>query len=140
MSDDVLKALLDTLSQEQKESLVAKLIADVSEPEPEAKEEKHETQPASSPRRVNEDFTVNRNENESQRKTSVKFKKNSWVDTGEDRDLDFDYSEHDKRKTPRKRAKPRKQEVECHVCGKPFSINSNLVYGEFHRCNRCTGK
>ena len=140
MSDDVLKALLDTLSQEQKESLVAKLIADVSEPEPEAKKEKHEEQPTSNPRRVNEDFTVERNENESQRKTSVKFKKNSWVDTGEDRDLNFDYSELDKRKTPRKRAKPNKQQVECHVCGKSFSINSNLVYGEFHRCNRCTGR
>ena len=140
MSDDVLKSLLDNLSQEQKESLVAKLIADVSKLKPETKEEKQEEPPPSPPRRVNEDFTVEKNEHQIQRKSSVKFKKNSWVDTGEDRDLDFDYSELDKRKTPRKRGKPHKQEVDCHVCGRAFSINSNLVYGEFHRCNRCTGR
>lgn len=140
MSDDVLKSLLDNLSQEQKESLVAKLITDVSKLQPEKEIESRQEDDSSAPRRVNEDFTVDRNDNQLQRKSSVKFKKNSWVDTGEDRDPDFDYSELEKRKTPRKRGKPNKQEVECHVCGKSFSINSNLVYGEFHRCNRCTGR
>jgi len=140
MSDDVLKSLLDNLSQEQKESLVAKLITDVSKLQPEKEIESRQEDDSSAPRRVNEDFTVDRNDNQLQRKSSVKFKKNSWVDTGEDRDPDFDYSELEKRKTPRKRGKPNKQEVECHVCGKSFSVNSNLVYGEFHRCNRCTGR
>lgn len=140
MSDDVLKSLLDNLSQEQKESLVAKLITDVSKLQPEKEIESRQEDDSSAPRRVNEDFTVDRNDNQLQRKSSVKFKKNSWVDTGEDRDPDFDYSELEKRKTPRKRGKPNKQEVECHVCGKSFSLNSNLVYGEFHRCNRCTGR
>tara|TARA_Y100000385_G_C13084258_1_gene635573 strand:+ start:842 stop:1264 length:423 start_codon:yes stop_codon:yes gene_type:complete len=140
MSDDVLQSLLDNLSQEQKESLVAKLITDVSKLQPEKEKESKQEDDSSAPRRVNEDFTVDRNDHQLQRKSSVKFKKNSWVDTGEDRDPDFDYSELEKRKTPRKRGKPNKQEVECHVCGKSFSMNSNLVYGEFHRCNRCTGR
>ena len=66
----------------------------------------------------------------------MKFRKNEWVDDGELRDIDTPNFE----KTPRNRSKPNKQEVECHVCGKVFSINSNLVYGEYHRCNKCTGR
>ena len=46
----------------------------------------------------------------------------------------------EKTRTPRRRGKPTKKEVECHICGKVFSMNANLVYGEYVRCNRCTGR
>jgi NAD kinase len=85
---------------------------------------------------VNDDFTVTRNTKETNRKTPVKFKKNKWVDDGE-------YSEIETpnfKKTPRNRSKPKKEKVECHVCGKVFFINSSLIYGEYHRCNKCTGR
>ncbi len=136
MSNDIVKALLESLTEEQKASLVSGLMKELATETPTEKTE----ETVSSEPRVKEDFTVVRNEDDLQRKSPVKFKKNNWVDTGEDRDLDIDYSELEKRKTPRKRAKPNKQQVECHICGKSFSVNSNLVYGEFHRCNRCTGR
>jgi hypothetical protein len=86
---------------------------------------------------VAEDFKVTRTEKiNDNRKTPVKFKKNEWEDTGESSDVETPNFE----KTPRKRSKPNKRHVECHVCGREFSINENLIYGEFHRCNRCTGK
>ena len=136
MSNDIVKALLESLTEEQKASLVSGLMKELATETPTEKTE----ETVSSEPRVKEDFTVVRNEDDLQRKSPVKFKKNNWVDTGEDRDLDIDYSELEKRKTPRKRGKPNKQQVECHICGKSFSVNSNLVYGEFHRCNRCTGR
>ena len=86
---------------------------------------------------VTEDFKVIRTETiNDNRKTPVKFKKNEWEDTGELSDVETPNFE----KTPRKRSKPNKRNVECHVCGREISINENLIYGEFHRCNRCTGR
>lgn len=40
----------------------------------------------------------------------------------------------------RNRPTPKIVEMECHVCHKKFTINENIVYGEFVRCNRCSGK
>lgn len=96
-----------------------------------------------SPRRkVNEDFTVVRNEDSlDQRKAPVKAKKNQWMDTGEDRDPDFDPAKFERMgKVARNRQKTKKEDVECHVCGRTFQVNPSLVYGEFVRCNRCTGR
>ena len=70
----------------------------------------------------------------------MKARKNSWSDVGEFRDEDVDYEKFEKTRTPRRRGKPKKREVECHVCGKMFSVNENMVFGEYMRCNRCTGR
>lgn len=107
------------------------------------KTNQEETVSSKSPRRrVNEDFTVVRNEDSlDKRKIPVRAKKNQWMDTGEDRDPDFDPVKFERMgKTARNRERVKKQTVECHVCGRDFQINPNLVYGEFIRCNRCTGK
>ena len=122
---DVLNKILETLTEEQKKQLANDLLGSLT------KEEEAVSQGS-----VNEDFTVNRQEEPKNRKTPVRFKKNQWTDEGEDKDLQTDYSKLER--TPRKRKAPNKKTVECHVCGKSFSMNSNLVYGEFQRCNRCT--
>ena len=85
---------------------------------------------------VTTDFKVTRTTDSNNRKTPVKFKKNKWKDTGEFGDVETPNYE----KTPRKRSKPNKRQVECHVCGREFSMSESLIYGEFHRCNRCTGR
>ena len=85
---------------------------------------------------VNNDFTITRNTNQINRKTPVKFKKNEWKDIGDFRDIETPNFE----KTPRNRPRPNKEKVECHVCGRTFSINASLIYGDYHRCNKCTGR
>ena len=141
MSDDIVKTLLESLTQEQKDELVQSLLnSNVKSDEPKTtrhdKEENKEEAPTT---RVKEDFTVVNN-NLEKRKSVVKARKNNWVDEGEFRDDEVDYEKFEKMKTPRRRGKPKKKQVECHVCGKMFSINENLIYGEFVRCNRCTGR
>ena len=85
---------------------------------------------------VNDDFTVSSNQKIQKRKIPVRFKKNKWVDEGEHGDIETPNFH----KTPRNRPKPNKAQVECHICGRTFTVNSNLVYGEYHRCNKCTGR
>tara|TARA_Y100001938_G_C7943490_1_gene355517 strand:- start:137 stop:544 length:408 start_codon:yes stop_codon:yes gene_type:complete len=135
MSDDILKTLLETLTDEQKAALVESLTKTKTEKTVETTDE---SVPSRS-RNVNEDFTVNRNQDENTRKSPVKFRKNSWQDTGEDKNID-DYDKMSESRTPRRRGKPKKRDVECHVCGKSFAMNESLIYGEFVRCNRCTGR
>ena len=142
MSDDIVKTLLESLTDEQKAQLVQGLVSNMrgtdeglTEPQKKLKEETVSSQP-----RVNEDFTVNRKEDELQRKSPVKARNNEWEDMGEDRDHSIDYEKMANSRTPRRRGKPKKRNVECHVCGKSFAMNENLIYGEFVRCNRCTGR
>ena len=137
MSDDIVKKLLESLTPEQKNELISGLLESnvkSDAPEQEAK------QLEKSVPEVKEDFKVVRTTPDNTRKAPVRARKNQWVDIGEDKDLDFDYEKFEKMKTPRKRSQPRKKDVECHVCGKTFSVNENLVYGEYMRCNRCTGR
>ena len=72
-------------------------------------------------------------------RTPVKFKKNSWKDTGE-----FGNEEETKtpkyEPTPRSREKAKKVEVECHVCGKAFFEDPRYMYGEYLRCSKCGRK
>ena len=85
-----------------------------------------------------EDFRVYKTDSKlsNRRKEPVKARKNEWEDTGEFRDVETEYGE----KTPRRRDPPKKSNVECHVCGKPFKVDPRYVFGEFYRCNRCGGK
>lgn len=140
MSDDLVKKLLESLTPDQKASLVDSLLNDnVKRDVPEVKEEAPPSNPSSN---VNEDFTVTRGDDFlEKRKTPVRASKNQWVDNGEDRDPDFDPVKFERMgKTSRNRGKAKKRTLECHVCGKTFSMNANLVHGEYIRCNRCTGR
>jgi len=93
--------------------------------------------PDPNPETVGKDFVVKREQSNTGR-TQVKAGKNTWQDTGESRDPEYD--EEDREKTPRRRAAPDKVEMSCHVCGRDFKIDPKMVYGEFVRCNRCTGR
>ena len=141
MSDDIVKTLLESLTQEQKDQLVQNLLnsnVKSGESQPE-KEDSDKGDDESLDKVVNEDFTVTSN-NLEQRKSVVRARKNNWVDSGEFKDDEVDYEKFEKMKTPRRRGSPKKAEVECHVCGKTFAMNESLIYGEFVRCNRCTGR
>ena len=142
MSDDIVKALLDSLTQDQKEDLIKGIMnSNVKESESSEVKNKEETLSSDHHSQVNEDFTVIRNENFNQRSTPVSARKNKWVDTGEDRDPDFDPKKFERiGKTARTRGQAKKVHVDCHVCGRGFQISESLIYGEFTRCNRCTGK
>ena len=139
MSDDIIQKLLESLTPDQKANLIDSLLSsNVKSDEPETKEESVSSKPQT---KVNEDFTVTRDNELSRGKTPVRARRNQWVDDGEDRDPDFDPVKFEKMgRTARNRGKAKKKNVECHVCGKTFSINENLVYGEYMRCNRCTGR
>ena len=134
MSDDVIKALLDVMTPEQKAELLGKLQQQSAK---ETQEIKEEAVSSNSQRNtVTEDFKVVRQQTATG-KPPVKFKKNNWEDDGaEFRDIETPKI----KRTPRKRNAPAKKTVEGHVCGKEFTMNANLVYGEFVRCNRCTGR
>jgi len=89
---------------------------------------------------VSEDFKVKPKEN-STRKVPVRAKGNKWKDTGEKRDPDFDPAVYEAMgKSERDRPKAKKVELECHVCGRTFMESPKLVYGDYHRCNRCGGR
>lgn len=143
--------LVNSLNDEQKNALMAAFGVDPSVVKPKPKIEvkelptlqsKEEVVSSKPRRKVNEDFTVVRDQSVlDKRKIPVKAKKNQWMDTGEDRDPDFDPVKFERMgKSARNREKVKKQTVECHVCGRDFQINPGLVYGEYVRCNRCTGK
>ena len=143
MSDQIVKALLESLTPEQKEELIKGILSsNVKQDDPPTNTERKPDRQEQSNIVVNQDFIVTRNEEPSnnKRKTPVRAKKNKWADEGEYSDPNFDPEKFEKTKTPRRRNKPVKKEVECHVCGKSFSMNAGLVYGEYIRCNRCTGR
>jgi hypothetical protein len=136
-----LNNFLNSLTDEQKLQLANALVNSTSETKkPEVKEKKvviKTTQSPKKPASVGEDFIVKKAESHpTRRKESVKARRNQWEDTGEFKDVHTpDYE-----RTPRSREAPKKQDVECHVCGKPFKIDPRFSYGEYYRCNRCTGK
>ena len=145
MSDDIVKTLLESLTDEQKAQLVQGLVSNMNQtvsrpPSRETPIEQEETVSSTPRSNVTEDFRVVQNDKLEKRKSVVKARKNNWVDEGEFRDDEVDYEKFEKMKTPRRRGKPKKKQVECHVCGKTFAINESLIYGEFVRCNRCTGR
>jgi len=122
---------LSSLTDEQKQELKSLIEGSEKTTETEEPEEKQKDAHA-----ISEDFTVKRTDNKQPRKRPVKFKKNTWSDTGELRDVDTPEFE----RTPRRKPAPAKTEIECHVCGKKFKADTRYLSGEFHRCNKCTGR
>ena len=142
----------NSLSDEQKDAL-RDLLSENESPQPELpKEHKdalNELDPAyhdsyvkahkldKGKPRVNEDFTVERKVKNNDRRRTVKAGKNNWVDDGaEFKEVDTP----DFTRTPRRKSAPQKKEVDCHVCGRVFKVDPRHTYGEFHRCNKCTGR
>jgi len=117
---------IDSLSEEQKKKLL------------EALGNKNTNTTSTKTAQVDENFIVKKADAQSQarRKEAVKARRNEWEDTGEFRDI----STPDIERTPRRRPPPQKSDVECHVCGKSFKIDPRFAYGEYYRCNKCSGK
>ena len=87
---------------------------------------------------VADDFTMHKKSSlqNNSRRMPVKAKENTWTDTGEFKEV----STPNTARTPRNRQPPQKKNVTCHVCGKSQKVNSSIVYGEYYRCDRCTGR
>ena len=139
MMEDFLKSL----SREQKQKMIQMLMDDTpeeseftvsssSDDDSDIHSDPPENKVAA---RVNDDFTVSRKEQQNGRQ-AVRARKNRWVDDGIEH---MDIETPNVKRTARNRSKPGKKRVECHVCGKTFSINPALAFGEYHRCNKCTG-
>ena len=134
MSDDIVKTLLESLSEEQKAQLVQGLLGSVQKEQPVEKTE----ETVSPVKSVGDDFRVTNSQGQvSKGKTPVRARKNSWKDDGSFQLEGEDEWATTRKRTPRSRGKATKVEVECSVCGKTFMENPNLIYGEYHRCNRC---
>jgi len=133
------KDLLKNLTSEQKQALLEQLMSSLSEAsEKEEPEQKEDVSVSKAPTQANEDFRVTKTKSELQKgRTPVKAKKNRWQDTGEFQLEGEDEWSNSRKRTARTRSKAKKVEVECSVCGKTFLENPNLIYGEYHRCNRC---
>tara|TARA_B100001094_G_C18055471_1_gene732235 strand:+ start:683 stop:1120 length:438 start_codon:yes stop_codon:yes gene_type:complete len=139
---------VQTLSDEQKAALLKALTGDDFKPEVESRFQHEEPiseavdgtiEKETKSKPTAEDFAMHKQESsvlgKNRRRETVKAQANTWTDTGEHKDV----STPDTARTPRNRAAPKKKKVRCHVCGKDFTINASLVYGEFYRCDRCTG-
>lgn len=116
------------------------IVGETMEVEVKEETQQEETVSSEPQSRVSEDFKVKPTEN-STRKVPVRAKGNNWRDTGEKRDPDFDPAVYEAMgKSERDRPKAKKIELECHVCGRTFMESPKLVYGDYHRCNRCGGR
>jgi hypothetical protein len=117
-----------------------KTIGDTMEVEVKEETQQEETVSSKPQSRVSEDFKVKPTDN-STRKVPVRAKDNKWKDTGEKRDPNFDPAVYEAMgKSERDRPKAKKVELDCHVCGRTFMESPKLVYGDYHRCNRCGGR
>ena len=119
---------VNTLSEQQKQALLKALSGGTFKQESISPEANN----------VDEDFRVSQPSRlpSNGRREPVAAKDNTWSDEGEFKDVETP----EITKTPRNRSTPRMKNVKCHVCGKSSKINANFVYGEFYRCDRCTGK
>ena len=127
-----MKDFVNTLNDEQKAALLAALSSTQAESTHLVKEEKVNTV---------DDFRMHKTSNlpTNSRREPVKAHKNMWIDNS----IDARGSEtqtKDYTPTPRTRKIPKKKSIICNSCGKRYDINSNLVYGEYYRCEKCVGK
>ena len=129
------KDLLKNLTSEQKQALLEQLMSSLSEVS-EKQESREEV--VSSRSEVTEDFRVTKTQSQIERgKTPVRARKNSWKDDGSFQLEGEDEWSSNRKRTARSRSKAKKVEVECSVCGKTYMEHPSLIYGEYHRCNRC---
>lgn len=126
-SNEHMKDFLGSLSSEQQQELSRMLTS--------MQKSDEDLVPTDDETSVDEDFTVNRG-NLKKGRAPVSGGENTWEDTGELKEVETPSFE----KTPRNRPSPKTAEVSCHVCNRTFKVSESLLYGEFHRCNRCTGK
>jgi len=138
---------IQTLSDEQRAALLKALTGDDFKPEIQSRFQHEEPiseavdgtiDKETKSKTTAEDFAMHKTNStlgNNRRREAVKAQANQWTDTGEHKDV----STPDRARTPRNRAAPRKKKVRCHVCGKDFTINASLVYGEYYRCDRCIG-
>jgi hypothetical protein len=131
---------MDSLSPAQKRALIAKLTADLTdEPENEVSTIPPLSHFADVPVvTVNDDFTVNRDNGSNQgvtAKTTIKAGKNTWVD---DKLEQTDVETPDVEKT-KKRPPAQMVDMACSGCGTICRVSSTVVYGEYHKCDRCAG-
>jgi len=137
MSVDILKALFESLSPEEKQEILSQLLdknplEDIPA-HPKAVIDKPKTRGSA----VNEDFSVTPPGDQRGHRTPVKAKSNQWTDEGENRDENFDPTKYEK--VARSRPAPDVVEVECHVCKKSFIAHGSTLFGSFPRCGRCIG-
>ena len=127
-----MKDFVELLTPEQKAALLSALSDSDSAVSNLVPEEVNEETKA----HITEDFQVKKQNNlNKKRKEAVQAHENTWTDTGEDRHIETPSTSI----TPRNRAKPPTKSVKCHVCGKTNTVRSNLVYGEYYRCDSCIG-
>ena len=129
-------SFLSSLNDEQKKKLMEALLPKNDDSIKSKKESIRKDKPPKPVANVSEDFIVNKDAPNSRRREAVRARKNEWTDNGEHRDIVTPEFE----KTPRNRQAPKKVDLECDVCGRSFKEDSRFVYGERHRCSRCTGK
>lgn len=128
---------INMLNKEQRLALLKALQEDSPAVAPVPKEVKQESIEHINKTNSSEDFRINSIKKDNhRRKEPVKARKNEWVDTGESRDIETPYGE----RSPRTRQPSKKIDVECSVCGRSFKTDPKYVYGEYHRCSRCTGR
>lgn len=132
------KDLLKNLTAEQKQALLDQLMSSLSESTSEETEETEQNVPANN---INEDFRVTKSKTQLERgRTPVRARKNRWEDTGEFQLEGEEEWSNNRKRASRSRPKAKKVELECSVCGKTYMESPSLVYGEYHRCNRCGGR
>lgn len=128
---------INMLNKEQRLALLKALQEDSPSVSSVPEEVKQESIEHINATKSSEDFRISSiKKDNNRRKEPVKARKNEWVDTGEFRDIETPYGE----RSPRNRKPSKKMDVECSVCGRSFKTDPKYVYGEYHRCSRCTGR
>lgn len=131
-----MKDFVNTLSEEQKQALMDALIDKNSAilsrlPDEEKQKTTDSTESSQNSCVINPKKPLN-----NKRREPVKARKNEWVDEGEDRHIETKYGA----RSPRTRESHKRVDVECSVCGRSFKVDPKYVYGEYHRCSKCTGR
>jgi len=126
-----MKDFAKTLTEEQKQALLAALTETEN-----VSEEPHKEEVATN--NMADDFTMMNHNNlrSNSRRVPVQAQQNGWTDTGEHKNIETP----EIAKTPRNRKPATKTTTTCHICGKLVKIDKRFQYGEFVRCDNCGTK